>query len=505
MIAIGVRYLTGYAVAHDLTQQKAEWPPHPARLFMAMAAAHYETGGDAWERQALLWLEEQPPPGLRASDADERTIYETYVPVNDDPKGIQHRSRQPRSFPTVRPHIDEVFFVWQTEPPETTMQALGRLCQKVTRVGHSSSLVQVWVQREDPNVNLVPDNTAGDYQLRVAESGLLSSLVKAFNEDELRKYWTLRDGEGTATGAELRKLKQALREFPKDGPRHNRPNASTWQRYRQLSHEPPESQTQPGPFDSNFIVLTKVEGPNLGLESTLALTGALRNAMLKASGDTPPEWISGHQPDGKPSRQPHVALFPLPHIGAEYADGHVLGLGIAVPRLVSEGQLAADQLRRYLGPLLFDSGGQAREVRLWKAGAWQWKMEREARVTPPVALRQSTWTGAAKEWASVTPVVLHHHPDKGKPEDVERILRDAFRSALLPEPSEIEIKSVSFFRGAGHARSMPVYTEGDPKQSRYHVHLRARFLRPVNGPVLVGRGRFRGYGLLRPWEDRRRD
>ena len=43
---LGIRYLTGYAVATDLAQRRAEWPPHPARIFMAMAAAHFETGAD---------------------------------------------------------------------------------------------------------------------------------------------------------------------------------------------------------------------------------------------------------------------------------------------------------------------------------------------------------------------------------------------------------------------------------------------------------------------------
>jgi CRISPR-associated protein Csb2 len=71
MLALGIRYLTGYAAATDVAAQAAEWPPHWGRVFMAMAAAHFENGGDAAERAALEWIEAAPVPALRASDADE--------------------------------------------------------------------------------------------------------------------------------------------------------------------------------------------------------------------------------------------------------------------------------------------------------------------------------------------------------------------------------------------------------------------------------------------------
>ena len=53
MTALGIRYLMGCAVSSDMTRQRWEFPPHPGRVFMAMAAAHFETGEDARERRAL--------------------------------------------------------------------------------------------------------------------------------------------------------------------------------------------------------------------------------------------------------------------------------------------------------------------------------------------------------------------------------------------------------------------------------------------------------------------
>ena len=46
MIAIGIRHLNGWYMASDSADRnRPEWPPHPDRIFMALAAAHFETDG----------------------------------------------------------------------------------------------------------------------------------------------------------------------------------------------------------------------------------------------------------------------------------------------------------------------------------------------------------------------------------------------------------------------------------------------------------------------------
>src|SRR5579871_5703580 len=63
LIAIGVRYLCGWSASMDVSSRmRAEWPPHAGRLYMALAAAHFESGADPAERAALEWLEVQSPP-----------------------------------------------------------------------------------------------------------------------------------------------------------------------------------------------------------------------------------------------------------------------------------------------------------------------------------------------------------------------------------------------------------------------------------------------------------
>ena len=66
MLTIEIELLGGrYAASAYNDRERAEWPPHPARFFSALVAAlHDREPVDVQEREALLWLEQQPPPSL---------------------------------------------------------------------------------------------------------------------------------------------------------------------------------------------------------------------------------------------------------------------------------------------------------------------------------------------------------------------------------------------------------------------------------------------------------
>ena len=90
MFAIGIRFLCGWSMAtHPANRSQPEWPPHPDRVFMALAAAHFETERDPSERSALEWLEGLQPPSIRASDYEPRKTVTTFVPVNDTASPIK--------------------------------------------------------------------------------------------------------------------------------------------------------------------------------------------------------------------------------------------------------------------------------------------------------------------------------------------------------------------------------------------------------------------------------
>src|SRR5579872_141686 len=150
-----------------------------------------------------------------------------------------------------------------------------------------------------------------------------------FNGPAIQEHDSLSAALAGTKGKQKAALKSALEaKFPNGQPVYRRPVLVNWQGYgRKRAADQAEAVVE-GPFDEDFIVLAKFEGMVLGLESTLQLTGALRDAAMKAVG-SPPEWLSGHDLTGSPSLENHAAFFPLPFVGSDHADGHVLGLGIA--------------------------------------------------------------------------------------------------------------------------------------------------------------------------------
>lgn len=559
MFALGIRYLNGWAMAtHPSDRERAEWPPHPDRVFMALAAAHFETGdegsGDVEERAALEWLQSLPAPSIAVGGYEQREIVTSYVPVNDteiarrgdeskrlaaiDKVGSldkakdaglalmpEFRSRQSRSFPLAIPHVlddaadgmPHVYLIWDAEALARHQNALASLSAKVTSIGHSASLVQMWVEPGPPPATLVPvDGVTATHRLRVSGDSRLEHLESRY--------------------------KAGLR-----------PSASLWQGYGDPETVVSGKSRAHSVFDPNVLILRRIEGPRLGLESTLQLTEALRGTILKSvHGQTcgcdkwntkspsfaearecyakMPEWISGHTPDGKPSEEPHLAFIPLADVGQPHARGHLLGVGIVAPWRVSPEE------QRALNPVLFYTredespdderyAGTARQLDLTmgRAGVWRIELTDEDMRDPrehPVTLRQEVWTGrthgdsaGSTMWATVTPIVFDRHPKEtwsgsDAPRvraekqaaywrEVESMIAEACERIGLPRPVEVVARPASHFVGVPSSGHMPRMLRKDGTQKR-QTHAVIRFDAPVTGPVLLGAGRYRGYGLCRP-------
>jgi len=502
MFALGIRYLNGWAMAsHHADRDRPEWPPHPDRIFMALAAAHFETDGNEAERRALQWLEALPAPKLAVGDATRRTIVTSYVPVNDteiargrkdSPQALakrleraekvstlnaardaglallpEHRSRQARNFPVALPTcarngvteetpMPHVYLIWDVDVPQEHRQVLADLCAKVTSVGHSASFVQMWVEPSPPPPTHVPrEGVAAAYQLRIPTAGRLEQL-------EARYVMGLRPSSSLSRGY-VRATVESSQEKP-------------WRSC----------------FDEHLLIFRRVDGPRLGVESTLVLTKALRETVMSKCGiQPPPEWVSGHAADGSPSQLAHLAFMPLPHVGHEHADGRLLGVAVAIPRNVP-----ADEQRHCLGKVLFHNG-QPREltIRMGRAGVWTIVLDEGDDVRK--ALSPQTWAPmqGTTRWATVTPIVFDRHPKK--PGDAETTIANACRRIDLPEPVDITLCQVSPFIGVPHARRYPLL-QRKTGGNLNHTHAILTFDRPVVGPVLLGAGRFRGYGMCRP-------
>lgn len=549
MFSLGIDFITGVAVMTDASsREKAEWPPHPARVFMSLVAAHYEfkplpedgpEAEAAWrrERTALEWLEGQGAPQMSWPEATRRDVVSVYVPVNDtggppQPSRVRdselravlgvmpdRRSRQERTFPAVRPEGEgrgaHVHLRWSdAEPTKEMLAALTGLARKVTRIGHSSSLAIVWVG--DPESVLapvyVPEAVGGKVrrgeQLRIPASGLLSELDECFNAGEIDAFFDLADTIAATTGKAKDRAKAEFEtrfgvawSRSSGPPVRRRPSLGRTALYSRASQV--EDALITSGFDPELLVLTKQEGPVLGLESTATLTAALRGYLLQG-GEGKPEWFTGHTAPGVPSTGGHMALLPLAFVGTEHADGHVMALAIAFPRAISPAERAACFRGRLFGP-----SGEDLEWTLTMGRLGTWTMRREDRVQPPRSLRSATWCEPSAVWASVTPVVLDRHP-KHDPRTEPAQWRDEVAGSIalscerqgLPRPAWIDVDKTSWHRGAPRSKpgpgGMPWLPGKDGAAPRQQVHVLLQFPCEVQGPLLLGAGRFRGYGLCKP-------
>ena len=251
-------------------------------------------------------------------------------------------------------------------------------------------------------------------------------------------------------------------------------------------------------FDPRFVVLA-LGGKRVSLPATLKLTAALRGLLMcSCPVQPPPEWFCGHRPDGKVTAAPHMALAPLAFTGSRHADGSIMGLALILPR-----GLEPQEAGRCLEPILTDpeTGLLRDDLRLFDGDRLESPVELETRERPPANLAPRTWTRASRVWASVTPVVLNRHFDgHDKWERAAESVKDMCGHVGLPRPREVLLHPVSLVEGVPHAREFPRLTRRRDGGRQWHGHAVLIFDEPVCGPVLIGAGRFRGYGLCRPME-----
>ena len=329
-------------------------------------------------------------------------------------------------------------------------------------------------------------------------------LARSPDVDTIRNRLTaaVREGGGRSHGRSSREQRQRLKclkarmadQFPNGQPASLRPTPNRWQGY----DKPQKTIFSGGAgsvFDPNLIVLG-IKGKRMPLVGTLKLTAALRGLLMGICPEQPPpEWFSGHCQDGTPTTKPHLALTPLPFVGSEHADGRIMGLAIALPM-----GLDRHKAGNCLEPFLLDSiTGLPREHTLFDGQRFELAIEVENRERPPQNLNPDTWTRVSRVWASVTPVVLNRHfKGKNKWEQAAESVKDACLHIGLPRPCEVLLHPVALVEGVPHAREYPQLMRKNGGGHRSHSHAVIVFNEPVRGPVLLGAGRFRGYGLCRP-------
>jgi len=488
-----------------------EWPPHPARLFYALVSALHvfrseaSEGGDAKEREALEWLEARDHPHVvaaRRSQIGARSVVTHHVPAND-PDGIKHlpeqRGKSERQFPTLLLSVQtsRVHYSWPGITPDETQQAsLRQLFDRVSYLGHSSSLVALSLNSDDsvaPAGDFIrwepTSNGRGTIALRSFSKGLLQLLDQVYEPNEFSQQ-NYRLPHESVLYAEARNADEI------------EPSVAT-------SH-----------FGEQWIVYRFPDWARIPMPAVLSLTTNLKTEACRLADEARLDpalkaLLSGHQPgSGHPYEGAHVAFIGLPYVGHSNASGALFGLAAILPRESPDEHRRPDldSIRRVLQQIeSVPFRGQPVPLKRVKAQDF-------SRPALPDTLRPARWCRGAKIWASVTPVALDKYPGflfgrarktDGEVTRTEKALAEACASLRqscvnigLPAPVGVDVSRFSWVEPSPPVSAFVAPKHADRKPPSVLAHVRLEFGEEVGGPLLLGRQRYLGLGLFRPISSR---
>src|SRR5579875_811850 len=452
---------------------RAEWPPSWMRLFSALVAVANHKASQ--ERRLLERLETWPPPYIYAtplsSDGVE-FLRTAWVPINSIPApnkagstALVGRQNLERAWARAVPRSPVVMYTWPDVALENHEQALlNALCRRVPYLGRSTCPVVVEVV-SDPDLSgecLVPASAVRENEAftvlcsrRAPYEGALQALERAYNQKNQGKI-----GDPWAIG--------------------------TYVDYG-LVERPTASDVAHGPYRD--LVILALEGPIRDGRHAVYFTDLLRKALI-ANASRSIAAVHGHQQGDVVQ----CAFLALPFVGHPHADGHIVGLAIAVPELPADDlaviNMAIERTthRGLSSPALGQFG-------LRRLSALELRRAR-------LALQPGRWNRAARRWVTVYPAVLDRYLKRR--DDPEQLARHTIVNAGYPEPEHVELSLRPFTAlvpGAVDLAPEETLRPGHREGFRPYRHLLITFPFPVRGPLVVGAMRHYGLGLCLPLQD----
>ncbi len=388
-------------------------------------------------------------------------------------KRQQGRTRQVRTFPVIRPEPPTVAFLWPAADPAAHRPALEQLCARVTRLGHSSSLVRCSVVDREITPTLVPQDE-GDIVLRVIGPGQLERLERAFQHHR---------------GVESR----SLPAFP--------------QRYIESTNVIVDIPMAETVFSADWVVFERVGGSRPVASRATDLSRALRGALIETHGSLDlPATLSGHTASG-PTKQPHLAYVPLPFIGHEHADSAIMGIALVLPRELPRSD--RELLLRLVAKWENERSDQRGNLSL-AGGTLPTIVVRRVDISAKATLEPMRWCRASTRFITATPIALdrnpgklystHHDTARKAALEAQQSISDACLRVAGVRPCSVEVSLAPLLAGALHVRDFLPWPGRQGRMPRVPIHADIRFELPVKGPLLLGAGRYFGLGLCLPVE-----
>ncbi len=386
------------------------------------------------------------------------------------------RMKQERHFPSVTPTEPQVIFVWPNiDISQSIKISLGTLLEKVTRLGHSSSLVSCRMIDDPPQPNWYPGS--GSHMLRCIGPGQLEALRAKFRHHQAIKP----------------------RSLPFSAVRYNKSNNG-------FSFLDPLLPDTAGDWVV-FEFLLQSRSRRFPSSRAVEIASTIRAAIMSHAEDPIPEGLSGHDQAGAPTIKPHVAFLPLPYVGFEHADGRIMGLAISLP--VSLDDTSRRAALRAIGHWEQQTNSDYLTLTFGRGGILN--LRRQTGPIDLVTIRPNLWQNPSTQWVSATPIALPTHPgplSKGSAATrskawyrAEQAIITSCHHVGLPEPTHVDVSLDPFIKGARPAADFPPFHQrGSNGKSiaRRLIHAVLIFDQKIKGPLMLGAGRFMGLGLMKP-------
>lgn len=484
---------------------RGDWPPSPARLFQALLAGSARGAHVPDEvRQSLDWLERLPPPTIAAPPGKRGRAFTNFVPNNDlDAKlsgGPKADYASSLAATRVGKKIQPIFFspdipllyCWQigadSEHTSTLKAGFNRLCQLGWGIDMAWAEAKV-VDSDEARERLyehggkvyVPSGglTAGGTEMLCPRPGTSDSLRSRF--EAMRDRFRLAKTNGKPVRVFVQPPKPYLAKHSYAAPPER------------MAFELREDGKRSGHY-SYF---------RWRLDRVTQLVEYVRNEAAKCLRDAIPEMedlielylIGRGATDGDKSAR--VQIVPIPSIGHREADMAVRRIAVQVPQSC---RIPVDDLRWAFSQVAWvdDDGVVSKEL--------------QSGSSEDLVVRR--YLRGALRWRSVTPLVLpikagfrsrQAWPRNGRMGGSFRLAEEdqaipavykALRHAgITAEVASVRVQREAFDRRGARAELFSIGTRFS-RELLWHVEI--TFKQTVEGPLLLGNGRYLGLGLLQP-------
>lgn len=478
-----------------------DWPPAPARLFQALiAGAGLKGPMQASDEEALKWLEKSAPPVIAAPAMRKGQVFDNFVPNNDLDAvgGDPRRIGSVRGKKAIRPLLfnadQALLYAWPLRDDlqrDTFARVLCQLAEGVYQLGRGVDLAWAWaevIEEAELDERLaVYDGSVHRPSIGGDGKPFTCPMSGSFRSLEDRYDANQRRFEVVVAG---RSVSQSFRQLPKP-------------RFQSVAYDSPvvrklfdirSMDDQPQAWDlgkASVFVQTIRDAANARLLNAYPSKATLID-----------HWLIGRKADGSNGGKSdeRIRIIPIPSIGHAHADHAIRRVLLEIP---ASCPLRADDLNWAFNGAELGQNGELGRLTLADDMAFleHFGVSKEATV-----------------WQTVTPAALPESASRRRIEPSRKLEEAKNATERAHEQQQARTAVLTALRHAGIKAAVldiivqrePFQTHGEraeafapstrfAKERLWHVAI--EFSNAVQGPLVVGDGRFLGLGVFAPVAD----